>query len=242
MAHWLDRTELLIGAPALRRLGKARVAVIGLGGVGGAAAEAVCRAGVGSLLVMDHDVVDITNCNRQLFATAQTVGMDKCRAAADRLLSINPALDLISLPKFYGEETREELFEFCPDFVIDAIDTVTSKLDLAQACRERQVPLVMCMGTGNRLDPTAFCTGTIEDTAGCGCALARVMRRELKRRGITGQPVVYSVEPPLKRVAQDSPQGRHSPASISFCPPAAGYALASYVINQLMRRDLAKDD
>lgn len=238
MSNWLDRTALLIGQDAVEKLNSARVAVVGLGGVGGACAEALCRAGVGSLLLLDHDTVDITNCNRQLFATAQTVGRSKCAAAAERLLSINPQLTLTSLPLFYGEQTREELFSFQPDFVIDAIDTVTAKLDLAQNCRQRGVPLIICLGTGNRLDPTAFRTGTIEDTAGCGCALARVMRRELKRRGITGQPVVYSVEPPRKRVAQDSPQGRHSPASISFCPPAAGYALASYAVTYLIQEFL----
>lgn len=232
---WMARTRLLLGDEAMERLGDSAVAVIGLGGVGGACAEALTRAGVGTLILMDHDDVDITNLNRQLFATQDTVGLPKTEAACRRLRAINPEINLVPLPKFYGPETREELLSLSPAVIVDAIDTVTAKLDLAVSCRERGIPLIECLGTGNRLDPTQFRIGRIEDTAGCGCGLARVMRRELKRRGVEGQVVLYSMEIPREVVA-DTENGRHPPASISVCPPAAGYAIASWVIRQLTAR------
>lgn len=234
MNHWLDRTTLLLGQEGMDKLSRAKVAVLGLGGVGGAAAEALCRSGVGSLLLMDHDTVDLTNLNRQLFATTQTLGMDKCQAARERLLSIAPECQITTLSQFYSPGNREPLFSFQPDYVVDAIDTVTSKLDLAEECQRRGVPLIMSMGTGNRLDPSQFRVGTIEETAGCGCALARVIRRELRRRGVERQMVVYSTELPRKVVA-DSSNGRHSPGSSAFCPPVAGYLLASHVVCHLAR-------
>lgn len=227
------RTAALLGAEAMERLEAARVAVLGLGGVGGACAEALARAGVGTLILMDPDRVDPTNLNRQLFATVYTQGQPKVQAAQERLRAINPALNLILLEAFYAPDTREELFAARPELALDAIDTVTSKLDLAEACRSRGVPLLQCLGTGNRLDPSAFRLGTIEDTAGCGCGLARVMRRELRRRGIAGQPVVYSTEQP-RPCALPEEAGRHPPASISFCPPAAGYLMASWAVRTLL--------
>ncbi len=236
MSHWLARTELLIGKQAVTQLQQAKVAVVGLGGVGGSAAEALVRAGVGRLLLIDHDTVDITNLNRQLFATASNVGCSKCQAGKERLLSINPNCNITPAEAFYTAENRELLFDYQPDFVIDAIDTVSAKLDLIMSCTERQVPIISCLGTGNRLDPTQFVIGDIADTAknGCGCGLARVMRRELKKRGIYAHPVVYSTEKPQSVVCPDSENGRHSPASISFCPPVAGYLLASYAVKQLI--------
>lgn len=234
MEHWLSRTEALIGTEQTQRLQQAKVAILGLGGVGAAAAEAICRAGVGNILLMDHDIVDITNINRQLFATTKTVGQEKCLAAAQRLQNINPDCKLTVHQTFYQADTRELLFQFQPNFVIDAIDTVTSKLDLAVECQKRNVNLVMSMGTGNRIDPSKFQIGDISDTAGCGCALARVMRRELKKRGILHQAVVYSTEFP-QTIVVDSSHGKHSPGSISFCPPVAGYCLASYVVQHLIK-------
>lgn len=145
----------------------------------------------------------------------------------ERLNSINPDCKIIALNTFYNEETKEQIFAHSPQFVIDAIDTVSCKLHLAVECKQREIPLISCMGTGNRLDPSQFKVGTIEDTAGSGCGLSRVMRQELKRRGITALPVVYSTEPPLK-IVSDQANGRNSPASISFCPPVAGYLLAAY--------------
>lgn len=234
MKNWYARTELLVGEDNFKSLQNARVAIVGLGGVGGACTEALCRSGIGTLIIMDHDTVDITNINRQLIATHDTVGKEKTQALKDRLLSINPLCNIISLSEFYNDETKELLFEQNPMFIVDAIDTVSSKLNLAVECKNRTIKLVSSMGTGNRLDPTSFKIGTIEDTAGCGCGLARVMRRELKRREVYHQPVLYSTEIP-REVISDSSNGRHSPASISFCPPVAGYILASYVVNSIIK-------
>lgn len=234
MENWKSRTELLIGSEAMEKLNGSRVAVIGLGGVGGAAAEALCRAGIGSLLLFDHDTISESNLNRQLFATRDTIGCSKAAAAKERLLSINPSCEIQLEESFYSVENRAPLSAYRPDFVVDAIDTVSAKLDLAVLCKEQSIPSIVCLGTGNRLDPSAFRIGDISDTAGCGCGLARVMRRELKKRGVTSQPVVYSTEPPLTAVCPDSENGRHAPASISFCPPAAGCLLASYAVCRLI--------
>lgn len=228
--HWLDRTRLLLGDEAMERLASLRVAVLGLGGVGGAAAEAICRAGVGHMLIADHDTVDITNLNRQLLATADQLGKPKVQAGRERLLSIHPQLDLVCEQAFYLPENRDFLFRFQPNIVIDAIDTVTAKLDLSEQCRNRNIFLLSSLGTGNRLDPGALQIGDISETAGCGCPLARVMRRELKKRGISQQTVLFSTEQPQKAVCPQSENGRHSPASCAFVPPAAGYLLASFAI------------
>lgn len=231
---WYTRTQQLLGADNFNRLQTAAVAIIGVGGVGGACAEALCRAGIGRLIIMDHDTVDITNINRQLIATHDTVGQQKVAVLMARLKSINPACDVVALPEFYSEENKGVL-DNMPDFVVDAIDTVSAKLSLAAECRARAIPLISSMGTGNRLDPTSFRLGTIADTAhsDCGCGLARVMRKELRRRGITDLTVLYSVEYP-RSIVSDSSNGRHSPASISFCPPVAGYIIASHVVSKLM--------
>lgn len=233
MEHWLDRQKLLIGEEACDRLKQARVAVIGLGGVGGACTEGLCRAGIGTLLLVDHDTVSLTNLNRQLLATQNTVGRLKAEVARERVLSIHPECEAVALPVFYGEDTAEEVFAFRPDYIVDCIDTVTAKLHLAGQCRDRGIPLLMALGTGNRLDPSAFRIGEIEDTAstGAGCGLARVMRRELKKRGITRQTVLYSLEPAAKTVIAG--EGRYAPGSLSPCPPAAGFLMASYVIRQI---------
>lgn len=236
MEDWLSRQKLLLGEEACRKLAGAKVAVIGLGGVGGACVEGLCRAGIGALLLMDHDTVDITNLNRQLLATRQTVGQLKAEAARERVLSINPECRAEALPLFYGEETADRLFQFAPDYVADCIDTVTAKLHLAEECQKRGIPLLMALGTGNRMDPSAFRIGKIEDTArnGAGCGLARVMRRELKKRGLAGQAVLYSLEPAAKTVVAGD--GRYAPGSLSVCPPAAGFLMASEIIRRLLEK------
>ena len=241
MANWQDRQELLLGKEACQRLAAARVAVIGLGGVGGACAEGLARAGIGALLLVDHDTVDVTNLNRQLLATRQTVGKGKAEAARERVLSINPDCEAAALPLFYGEETSEQLFSFRPDYVVDCIDNVTAKLHLAVRCRERGVPLLMALGTGNRLDPSAFRIGTIEETAqnGAGCGLARVMRRELKKRGVTGVKAVYSTEESLAPAAAQEGDvkgtaGRPTPGSMAFVPSVAGLILAGEIVKDLL--------
>ena len=194
--EWLQRTEVLLGEDAVSRLSQQTVVILGLGGVGGAAAEAVCRMGVGRMILVDSDRVDCTNLNRQLLATTDTVGQSKCLSAKKRLLSINPELDIICHEQFFLPENAGFLWEEQPDLILDAIDTVTAKLYLAQECQERGIPLVTCLGTGNRLDPSQLRWGDISQTSGCGCPLARVMRRELKKRGVLQQTVIYSVELP----------------------------------------------
>lgn len=232
--QWLSRTELLLGAPAMERLADARVAILGLGGVGGAAAEALCRAGIGHLLLVDHDTVSETNLNRQILSTRETLGMSKAQAALLRFRSINPSGDFVPEERFYLPEDSNFLYEWQPDLVVDAIDTVTAKLHLVQECRRRKVSLLTCLGTGNRLDPSQLCIGDISDTAkGCGCGLARVMRRELRHRGVEHCRVLYSLESPRKAVA-NTENGRHAPGSVSFVPPAAGFLLASEAVRILL--------
>ena len=232
---WQNRERLLIGDEKVARLRKATVAVLGLGGVGGACAEGLCRAGIGSLILVDSDRVDITNLNRQLIATRNVVGRLKTDVCRERLESISDFCQVTPLPMFYGADTAERLFALNPDYVVDCIDTVTAKLHLAVACRERGIPLLMCLGTGNRLDPTAFTIGDISETAGVGgCGLARAMRRELKKRGITKQKVLYSKELPQKAAVPGRESGRSAPGSISFCPPVAGFILAGQAARDLM--------
>ncbi len=233
---WLDRTALLIGEESMEKLKNSTVAIVGLGGVGGSAAEAICRMGVGRLILIDNDDVDDTNRNRQLFATAETVGMDKVDAAAMRLRAINPDAELILKKEFYLPENSDFLFDLQPDLILDAIDTVTSKLHIAKTCKEKDIPLVCCLGTGNRVDPSQLRWGDISQTAGCGCPLARVMRRELKKRDVLKQTVIYSVEEPHKAIVGESDHGRHAPASCAFVPPAAGCLLASAGIRLLLEK------
>lgn len=230
---WLERTELVLGETRLRRLANARVAVIGLGGVGGAAAEALVRAGVGHMLFIDGDTVDDTNRNRQLLATTETVGMDKVSAAEGRYRAINPDGDFTFKKEFYLPENSAWLYDWQPDYIIDAIDTVTAKLDIAKQCKTRKIRLIACLGTGNRLDPERLRLGDITETAGCGCPLAKVMRQELRRRGIEHLPVLFSTEEPAKAIAE-SAAGRHPPGSISFVPPVAGYIIAGKCIRDII--------
>lgn len=230
---WLERTELVLGETRLRRLANARVAVVGLGGVGGAAAEALVRAGVGHILFIDGDTVDDTNRNRQLLATTETVGMDKISAAEGRYRAINPDGDFTFKKEFYLPENSARLYDWQPDYIIDAIDTVTAKLDIAKQCKTRKIRLIACLGTGNRLDPERLRLGDITETAGCGCPLAKVMRRELRRRGIEHLPVLFSTEEPAKAIAE-SAAGRHPPGSISFVPPVAGYIIAGKCIRDII--------
>jgi len=232
---WLSRTKFLL-EDQLEKLKNATVAIIGLGGVGGAAAEAICRTGVGNLILMDPDRIEVTNLNRQLFATTNTLGKSKCEVAKARLLSIYPKCQITLLPIAYQEITRKRLFSLCPDFIIDAVDDVKAKCDLALQSKEKKIPSIMCLGTGDRLDPTSFRIGDLEDTKGSGCGLARVMRRKLSANKILHHPVVYSVENPKKRIV--SQNQTYQPGSISFCPPVAGYFLAAFAIHTLLDRPL----
>ncbi len=235
------RTELLLGKPAMEKLKKARVAVFGLGGVGGFVVEALARSGVGTLELVDHDSLSLTNLNRQILATQETIGMAKAQAAAQRVKAIDPQIHAVPRQVFYTPDTADQ-FDFRQyDYVVDAIDTVTGKLMLIQAAREAGVPIISSMGTGNKLDPTAFRVADIYDTA--VCPLARIMRKECRKRGIESLKVVYSEEEPLcptltEEEQAELPQGRRAlPGSIAFVPAAAGLIIAGEVIKDIIHAE-----
>lgn len=222
-----QRTEILIGQEAVTKLNNSKVIVFGVGGVGSYICEALARAGVGTMEIVDKDVVDITNINRQLVALHSTIGMPKVEVCRNRLLDINPAMKVIDRQCFYLPEKSQE-FDFGQyDYVIDAVDNVTAKIDIICKAREAGVPAISSMGTGNKLDPMAFKISDIENTK--VCPLAKVMRKELRKRGISGVKVVYSEEEP---VSTDS----RTPASISFVPSAAGLLIAKAVIDDLTQQ------
>lgn len=218
---------MLVGDEGVERLWNSRVAVFGLGGVGGHAAEALARAGIGSLELVDKDRVDVTNLNRQILALRSTVGRPKVEVMEERILDLDPEIRVIPHHCFFLPETE---FDFSGlDYVVDAIDTVTAKLALILRARQAGVPVISSMGTGNKLDPTRFEVAEIGKTS--VCPLAKVMRRELKKRGITDLKVVYSKEEPLKQ------KERSAPASISFVPPAAGLILAGEVVKDILKQE-----
>lgn len=222
------RTERLLGAAALEKLNKSRVAVFGIGGVGGHAAEALVRSGVGTLDIIDGDKVALSNINRQIIALHSTVGMPKTKAAAERFLDINPNLKLKCFQFRLSEETVGE-FDFAKyDYVVDAVDDVRAKVLLAVKCKESQTPLISSMGAGNKLDPTKFQVDDIYKTS--VCPLARVMRRELKNRGIERLKVVFSTEPPH---APTKEWERVVPASCAFVPSVAGLIIAGEAIRDI---------
>lgn len=233
----LSRTRALIGAENLEKIRNATVAVAGLGGVGGYAAEALCRSGIGRIILIDGDTVSESNLNRQLFATTDTLGMEKPMAAEKRLSAVNPETRIITRSVFLTADNISTVTDSNPDFVIDAIDNVTAKLALAISCRERGIGLVSSMGAGNRLDPTAFRRGWLSDTAGCGDGLARVMRREARKRGIENLRVVYSTELPIIPTDELSVEGngKHPPASAGWVVGAAGLALAAEAIEYIIK-------
>ena len=237
MLDQFSRTELLLGREGMERLARARVAVFGLGGVGGYVVEALARSGVGALELVDSDRVSLTNLNRQILATHRTLGRFKADAARERVLDINPEAEAVARRVFYGPDTAGE-FDFTRyDYVVDAIDTVTGKLTLIQAAQAAGTPVISCMGAGNKLDPAAFRVADIYETS--VCPLARVMRKELKRRGVRRLKVVYSQEPPRNpegALYQQSLEGevrRQVPGSAAFVPSAAGLILAGEVVRDL---------
>ncbi len=230
-----SRTQLLLGEEAMCRLKNARVAVFGIGGVGGYTAEALARSGIGGLDLIDSDTVSITNINRQILATHQTVGKLKVEVAKERLLDINPHLAVNTYPVFYTPETADQ-FDFTQyDYIVDAIDTVTGKLCLAQRAFDVGTPIISCMGAGNKMDGTAFRVADISKTS--ICPLARVMRKELKKRGINHMKVVYSLEEALTPVGAEEEAAalgkRQIPGSTSYIPGIAGLLLAGEVIKDL---------
>lgn len=239
MTERFQRTEMLLGPEAMHRLEKARVAVFGVGGVGGYVVEALARSGVGALDLVDKDVVDETNINRQLLALSSTVGRPKVDVAAERVRDINPDCSVTAYRTFFLPETKEQ-FDFTQfDYVVDAIDTVTGKLLLIQCAKEAGVPVISAMGAGNKLDPTRFVVCDLFETSFDG--LARVMRKECRKRGITELKVVYSEEDPLtpRSRPSDAPppepgvRQKDTPGSIAFVPSVAGLILAGEVVKDL---------
>ncbi|MCI5955604.1 MAG: tRNA threonylcarbamoyladenosine dehydratase [Clostridiales bacterium] len=233
----LNRTALLLSPDELERLKNAHVLLLGLGGVGSYAAEALARSGIGRLTIVDHDTVSPSNLNRQLPALASTIGKAKTDVMANRLRDAAPDLLLEAIDAFYLPESPVPIPPDC-DVVVDAIDTISAKLHLAQECQRRGVALVSCMGMGNRLDPTQIRIGDIYETS--GCPLCRVMRRELRKRGVEALRCVYSLEkalPPLSPAPETREQkspGRAAPGSVSFVPPVAGLYLAYEAVRLLL--------
>lgn len=234
MIHAFSRTELLLGSEAMLKLKNARVAVFGIGGVGGYVVEALARSGVGSLDLIDNDKIALTNLNRQIIATMDTVGLDKVEVAKQRVLSIYPEAVVHTYTTFFLPENAHE-FDFSQyDYVVDAIDTVSGKISLIVEANKAQVPIISCMGAGNKLDPTAFEITDIYKTS--VCPLAKVMRHELKKRGIKKCKVLYSKEIPLKpQNNQEETTRRSLPGSISFVPSVAGLIIGGEVIKDLIK-------
>ena len=226
-----SRAELLLGEEALEKLRSARVALFGIGGVGSFAAEAPARGGVGHITLVDGDTVSITNINRQLIALHSTVGKEKTAVMAERIADISPETEVETYPVVYGAENRDLLDFSTYDYVIDAIDTVTSKLILIEEAKKAGVPVISCMGTGNKFHPERFEVTDISKTS--VCPLAKVMRKELKVRGIKNVKVVYSKEEPQKPAESPETGKRQIPGSLSFVPPVAGLLLAGEVIRHI---------
>lgn len=228
-----QRAEMILGGEAMERLANSHAAVFGLGGVGSWCAEALARAGVGTLTLVDGDVVSASNINRQLVALGSTVGRPKTEVMAERLRDINPYITLHKHFAMYTPETRDEFLSPAPDIIIDAIDTVSCKIDLILTAQERGIEIISSLGTGNKLDPSRFQITDIYKTS--VCPLARVLRYELKKRGVKKLRVLFSDEPPRSPLPLEEPQdGRRSvPGSVSWVPPSAGLMLAGEAVKIL---------
>jgi tRNA A37 threonylcarbamoyladenosine dehydratase len=230
---WSARTEMLIGKEGGARLAGARVAVFGVGGVGGYAVEALVRAGVGALDLFDNDTVSETNRNRQIIALCSTVGQYKTDVAAARAKDINPDVKIEARHLFFMPENASEVDFSAYDYVVDAIDTVAAKMELIRRCKAVGVPIICSLGTGNKLNPMGFRVSDIEKTS--VCPLARTIRGLCRKEGIKKVKVVWSAEQPIK-VTLPAEHGRHAPGSISFVPAAAGLCIAAEVVKDLLRQ------
>ena len=246
MLHQFSRTELAVGEEGQDLLKKRTVAVLGIGGVGSIAAEALARSGVGRIIMIDKDVVDITNINRQIHALLSTVGKPKAELMKNRIADINPECDAIALKMFYTEETYEELFQYPLDYVLDASDTVSYKIHLIKECLKRKIPVISCMGAANKMDPSRFQVADISKTT--VDPIARVIRQKLRKDGIhKGVKVVFSTEEPLlpreditqKIVPENAPEIRKAqnpPASNAFVPPVAGLIMVGAAVKDLLKK------
>lgn len=221
-----DRTKLLIGNDGVEALKNSKVAIFGLGGVGSYVTESLARAGIGKLIIVDHDEVDITNINRQLIATHDTIGKPKVEVEKSRILSINPECEVKDFQEFFTKDSKG-ILDNSIDYIVDCVDTVTAKIEIVQQAKALGVPVISSMGTGNKLDPTRFEVTDIYKTS--VCPLAKVMRKELRARGIDSLKVVYSKEEPIKRE-----EDKRTPGSISFVPSVAGLIIAGEVIKDII--------
>ncbi|EES90502.1 tRNA threonylcarbamoyladenosine dehydratase [Clostridium botulinum C] len=237
MGNWLTRTEKILGVESIETLKKSKVVILGVGGVGGFATEGIARSGVGTIVLVDKDVVDITNINRQIIATNSSVGKSKVEVMEERIKDINPECNIKVHKVFIGEDNLGEIIDLDTDYVIDAIDTVSSKIALAVWCEKHNVNLISSMGTGNKLDPTKLEISDIYNTK--VCPLAKVMRRELKRRNVKHLKVVYSQEQPIKPMIKEEELNmrKKSPGSVSFVPSVAGLIIAGEVLKNLIKKD-----
>lgn len=224
-----DRTELLIGKENIELLKNSKVAIFGCGGVGSYVVEALARAGIGKIVIVDHDEVDITNINRQLIATQDTIGKPKVEVEKSRILSINPDCEVITFQEFFTKESRG-IIDDSIDYIVDCVDTVTAKLEIIVQAKKIGVPVISAMGTGNKLDPTRFEVADIYKTS--VCPLAKVMRKELRNRNIDFLKVVYSKEEPIKHEEES-----RTPGSISFVPSVAGLIIAGEVIKDIISKN-----
>ena len=236
MEERFERTAMLLGEASVEKLKNAHVAIFGVGGVGGYVLEGLARSGVGKFTLIDNDTVSLSNINRQIIATETTVGRLKVDVAQERVLSINPAAEVCAKNMFFLPENAGEIDFSRFDFVVDAVDTVSAKIEIVMRCQAVNVPVISSMGTGNKLDPTAFEVTDIYKTS--VCPLARVMRSELKKRGVKRLKVVYSREEPIKpeNNGSEAAAGRRSvPASVSFVPSVAGLIIVGEVIKHLVK-------
>ena len=234
MYEGFSREERLIGKENLEKLTKAKVAVFGIGGVGSFVVEGLARAGIGKFLLVDNDTIDITNINRQIHANITTVGKNKVDVMKERLLDINPDLNIKAIKKLYNAETSDEILTEDYDYVVDAIDMVTSKIKLIETCKEKGFNIISSMGMGNKLDPTKIVVTDIYKTH--TCPLAKVLRRELKDRRIKKLKVVYSTEQPRELQERIMNGRKVTPGSISFVPSVGGLTIASVVVRELLER------
>ena len=231
MLDKFSRTELLIGKDALEKLNKSKVAIFGIGGVGSFVVEGLVRAGVGEFILIDNDILSETNINRQIIATTKTVGKFKVEVAKSRILEINPDAKVEIIKEFFVKESKE-IFDKNVDYIVDAIDTVTGKIELVERANRLNIPIISSMGTGNKLDPTKFEITDINKTS--ICPLAKVMRKELRKRNIKKLKVLYSKEEPIK-LEKSEESKKQIPGSISFVPSVAGLIIAGEVVKDLIK-------
>ena len=235
MLNQFSRTELLIGKEGIEKLKNAKVAIFGIGGVGSFAVEGLVRAGIGNFILVDNDKVSLTNLNRQIIATHKTIGKPKVEVAKERILDINPNANVETYQEFFMPESQGILDNII-DYIVDSVDTVTAKIELVVRANKLNIPIISCMGTGNKLDPTKFEVTDIYKTS--VCPLAKVMRKELRTRGIKELKVVYSKEEPIKptKVIEESTPKNQVPGSISFVPSVAGLIIAGEVVKDLIHK------